>query len=472
MANRYAVANGNWSNTATWDGGTLPTTGDFVAANNFTVTIDQDINVGRLTTAAQSPAVAGGGFTVSTTRTITLTDTSAIIAGTTTCLTYSGASGTILTLNCGASGQLVRSTTNTVACVAVTSNGTMNATGVIAQSTSAVLSNGISISGANAIVTFTGNIVKSTGNTSRGITTSAACTLTIIGDVESGSGNDGIGIAFGSTGTLNITGNLTLSTNIANRCAAVYITGGASTTTCNITGNVTGTSTNSGNTNATIINGGSNINIYVTGNVTGGSNATTTGPWAVFIGNLPAGGSGGIGYTNIVGTVTSGFNGPALHSTSISAVNLMSGPFICSSYGTFPLLIARMHYIKTATSYFEFRDSSTNGALTPGAIAPSASMFDPSKIVDAPTANNVRSGISYALGSQTGTLVVPSASSVASGVTFDNGTTGSAILTANAVTTAVWGALAANLTGSNTIGLRVANCSTVSTTGDQIASLT
>jgi hypothetical protein len=471
MANRYAVANGNWSNTATWDGGTLPTTGDFVAANNFTVTIDQDINVGRLTTAAQSPAVAGGGFTVSTTRTVTLTDTSAIIAGTTNCITYSGAAGTVFTLNCGATGQFVRSTTSAVACVVVSSDGTMNATGLIAQTTSGVASNGISITGANSIVTFTGNIIKSTGNSSRGISTSVACTLTVIGDVESGSGNDGYGIVFGATGTLNITGNLTLSTNIANRCAAVYLGGGAVTTTCTITGNITGTSTNSGNSNTTVVVAGTNCSLYVTGNVNGGSGTGTTGPWAIYVGNLAAG-STNSGYINVVGAVTAGYNGPAIQTTTTTSPTLLSGPFICGIYGTFPLSVNRMHYIPTATSYFEFRNSSTNGALPPGAIAPTASMYDPSKIVDAPTANNVRSGISYALGSQTGTLVVPSSSSVAAGVIFDNGTTGSAILTADAVTTAVWGALAANLTGSNTIGLRVANCSTVSTTGDQIASLT
>lgn len=48
MANRFAIGNGNWSNTATWDGGALPLSNDDIFANNFTVTIDQDITVGSL----------------------------------------------------------------------------------------------------------------------------------------------------------------------------------------------------------------------------------------------------------------------------------------------------------------------------------------------------------------------------------------------------------------------------------------
>jgi hypothetical protein len=62
MANRYAVQSGNWSDTATWDGGTLPVPGDVVRPNNFIVGIDQDINVAELRNDASSPAVAGGSF--------------------------------------------------------------------------------------------------------------------------------------------------------------------------------------------------------------------------------------------------------------------------------------------------------------------------------------------------------------------------------------------------------------------------
>lgn len=73
MANRYAVANGNWSNTATWDGGTLPGILDDVRANNFTVTIDQNIDVASIRTDAATPAVAGGRFQVTTSSPIEIT---------------------------------------------------------------------------------------------------------------------------------------------------------------------------------------------------------------------------------------------------------------------------------------------------------------------------------------------------------------------------------------------------------------
>lgn len=45
MAVRFAIASGNWSNTAIWDNGALPLAGDDVYANGFTVTIDQNITV-------------------------------------------------------------------------------------------------------------------------------------------------------------------------------------------------------------------------------------------------------------------------------------------------------------------------------------------------------------------------------------------------------------------------------------------
>lgn len=48
MDTRFATATGVWSNTGIWDGGTLPTSGDTVHPNGFTVTIDTDITIDGL----------------------------------------------------------------------------------------------------------------------------------------------------------------------------------------------------------------------------------------------------------------------------------------------------------------------------------------------------------------------------------------------------------------------------------------
>ena len=62
MADRWAVVSGNWSNTATWNGGTLPSPGDDVYANAKTVTIDQDIVVNSLKNVAGTGISTSGHF--------------------------------------------------------------------------------------------------------------------------------------------------------------------------------------------------------------------------------------------------------------------------------------------------------------------------------------------------------------------------------------------------------------------------
>jgi hypothetical protein len=67
MGLRVAVANGNWSNPAIWNGGVLPNPGDVIASNNFTVTIDQNINVDSITNSAQAVVDAVPQMTSGTT---------------------------------------------------------------------------------------------------------------------------------------------------------------------------------------------------------------------------------------------------------------------------------------------------------------------------------------------------------------------------------------------------------------------
>jgi hypothetical protein len=63
MAIVYAVKTGNWSDTTVWNTGALPTSADDVYSNNFTVTVNQNINVISLRNGATIGVNAGGQFT-------------------------------------------------------------------------------------------------------------------------------------------------------------------------------------------------------------------------------------------------------------------------------------------------------------------------------------------------------------------------------------------------------------------------
>jgi len=69
MAARFAVANGNWSNPATWDIGAVPVDGDGVHTNGFNVTIDQNINVLRLSNQLSPTYLPGTATPVMTSNT-------------------------------------------------------------------------------------------------------------------------------------------------------------------------------------------------------------------------------------------------------------------------------------------------------------------------------------------------------------------------------------------------------------------
>lgn len=94
MAERWAVANGNWSSLATWNGGaSLPASGDDVYANNFTVTVDQNVTVNSLRIEAGTTAVQGGGFTCGGTYNISV---QSLAVG-----AHTGSSSAILTITAG-----------------------------------------------------------------------------------------------------------------------------------------------------------------------------------------------------------------------------------------------------------------------------------------------------------------------------------------------------------------------------------
>jgi hypothetical protein len=452
MAVRYAVATGNWSNTATWNGGTLPTAADDVYSNNFTVTIDQDVTVLSIRNTAQSPAVAGGSFILNNGITVNCTSGGMVVGGA-QLLSYSG-SGSV-TINSSFSGITSGTSINGFL---ISGTGTVTINGAITGSTSSVTAPSIiNVTGA-AVLNIVGNISgfssAAVNSTSVRMTTSGS-TLNIIGNIESrGTQKENVILSAGTT--LNLTGNAFVTANTANSAKSISATNAI----VNVTGDLYLINTTSTNTGMNALQAVNTCTINVVGSVYSDPTATATTGTAQAVSI-----TGNASYYKHIGTITAGYRDVALVSTVQNGINIMSGPFVSGIYGIAPFQVTRMNYFRTLGSYYQFRDETTNGAISPGAIAPSASLFSPDTIVDSPIPANVRQGVSYALGTFTGTLAVPSPNSVALGVATDN-TTGSAVLTPDAI----WNYAAANLTDDNSIGARLKNVSTVATTGGQLAS--
>lgn len=354
MANRYAVASGNWSNPAIWDGGTLPTSADTVRPNGFTVTIDTNVTVINLINNASSPAVAGGTFNLNSGVTLTAT-LSGVSASTTNILNvnYNTGSSTII-------GNIESGNLSVVANVAVGGNGTLNIIG--------------NINGNNF----------SSGTLNRH------------------------GITVNSNATINITGNLNGSNLLAN-CHAI------------ITGNL-----------ATV-----NPTINVTGNITANP--------------------GGSGIVVQSGTPTINLNGSVFGNASFSAI--VGG----SIAQTGNLLIQNPSSRLAIFSNFMILNTNfnTEWQFQSQTIGQTRTLYTPGSALGNPAITDVRSGVTYASGALTGTLVVPSPANVRIGVPTDN-TVGTADLTAQDFFTAI-----AN--SSDPIAVRLRNVATVQTTGDQIA---
>jgi hypothetical protein len=278
-------------------------------------------------------------------------------------------------------------------------------------------------------------------------------TLNLIGDFLLHGRPFHVAVYVQNNGILNYTGNITVGPSIEIRSRFLVLNGSLSV--AYVTGNINTQSSASAFSNAVF--GPLNGRLFITG--------------SLIMGYMPIISSGESNLLSIVGPISFTTIGnltnqaPVIRSSS-TAINLFSGPFICSPYGFMPYLCTRMHLIPTTTSYFEFRDETTNGAVQPGAIAPATQLVSPATIADNPNAADVRLGTVYSIGTQTGTLNMPHPNQVTYGVAVDN-TFGNAVLTA----ASVWDYLVANITVENSIGMRLKNVATPQTVGAQLASL-
>ena len=417
MALRYAVASGNWSNTATWDGGTLPTASDDVFSNGFTVTIDGPFTVLsiRNTLNVAAPIIlAGGQFRFANGGNLTCTAAQAIFVGSTTpTLEMTLISGNSATFN---GSVLTMTATSSYNAIRLSSSGILNLNGNYS----------IDGSGARNIISAT-----STG------------TLNIVGDISS-TYTGGLGgvntISMTTAGTINITGNVTASTSTILGSGTISVSSG----TLNITGNTTANTTTA---------------VYLAGAVTynqiGNVNASTVQP-AIY--NVTASAT-----ISVTGIITASTGSPAIYSGIALLNSYSSGTFVkvsgnvVNSTNNIAIVAPRVT-IDTNTSTWLFQIS-TGGNRT---------LYAAGVTLGNPATSNVRFGTTYGASSElTGTLRVPSAANVLSGVLVD-ATTGTLLMTP----ADFWNYLIASGFTANSIGDRLQNAATVATTGGQIAAYT
>lgn len=197
MAVRYAVANGNWSDVSTWDGGTtLPTVGDDVYANGFTITVNQDIEVNKISTeVCPTTSVSGGRFNVNTSFKTIISN---IIAGTTYCVYTEGA-------------------------ISLTIIGNIYASSVAA----------VTGSNSSCTINIIGDVYGGSGANSFGVKNWYSSNISVIGNVYGGAGIFSYGVYLQNGGTLTVTGNIT-----AGLSYAIYVSTHQIGQSLTITGNV------------------------------------------------------------------------------------------------------------------------------------------------------------------------------------------------------------------------------------------
>ncbi len=212
----------------------------------------------------------------------------------------------------------------------------------------------------------------------------------------------------------------------------------------------------------------------ITGIVTGGSNATSYGVRVTGTGSIiasqaiggvaaPAINNESTGQVTVTRAVGNGFGGGSVGlSAAFGVSNVVSQSSITiveqiefGTLGQSPVN-GRIRLKKLGSNVAVFNYCDTAGAKT---------LIDATQNAAMPAASDVRNGVSYASGAQTGSCAVPAAGSVALGVPVDN-TTGTAVLTP----AAVWSHATRTITGGLVdTATTLTNAPTVPTTS-QIAS--
>jgi hypothetical protein len=432
MANARAIANGNWSATSTWNGGTLPGNGDTVWSNGYTVTIDQNIIIGD----SNNPTINAGSFVSGQWYQI-------LTLGTTTFTTIGASANTVGTIfqatgagsGTGTAKALATLTTATNTAAGATTGGggfTMSTAYNVNADIRAGTTTCLTVSATTGTVNMAGVVLYGSSNTngSYGINNSSTATISATGysitNLNTGTNSNSQPIVNSSGGTINLISCSLTNTNgnvanavLNNSSGQINVTNGSISsiaTSGTIQNASIGTITI---TNATIVGGtnstGTGINNASTGTVTITGSTLTAGSGGAALNNTS---TGTINCSNCTFTASTGAN--AVSSTNAAADVRLSGSFYDAVNGYKAVyspkwrldirpIAARTRYALDGTSTFVEMYTADNTGI-------------------APAVGDVRFGVVY--GSAVGTCRVPAAASVAAGVLVDVSSTGTAVLTA------------------------------------------
>ena len=313
MPNRWAVATGNWSSTATWNNGAvlgIPTGSDdvFISGSSVVVTIDQDISVLSLNTFTTGSIALGNNskYSIASSRNINagiIRGNNAVPNVSTIDITGTGIlvniTGSIQGIQAGGVGVTINITTTT---------STINISG----SVTAIASNGavVSIAGTSTTVNITGNLLG--GNSNTGGAVSLVVTnnnLILIGNMTSGATSNALTISATSPFTASIIGNTINTTGITP--LSISSTGlGTVTMTGSINGGI-GSSWIGASISAT------NLTFNFTGSINGGGAGGTSATGL----NYSSGGTNSI--LNIAGSINIGAGGSGLVNQGAATVNII-----------------------------------------------------------------------------------------------------------------------------------------------------
>jgi hypothetical protein len=428
MANVYAVKSGNWSDTTVWNTSALPTSADDVYANNFNITVNQNVQVLSLRTRPATGINNGGQFRP---------NNGVIIIGDVVTGSLTNAAAILFSLGSPNSFTLIGSITGgsgaAVPGVANNSTGTINITG---NSTAGTFTNchGIANNGSGVVNLFGDAYGGSSGNIGGVANTATAGICNIIGNVYSGtqgSGSSGIlNTNQSTTGTINLTGNVysTLTTAAVN--------GSNSASTINIYGSVFGGSV--ANVYG-VVNNSATGSVLISGSAVGGTGSAAYGAVNASTGILrvkrAVGNDWGLGYTTALGASPGVFS-------SLSGSRTFVEELECGPRGQWPTGgVIFFTPNPKATALFK-TDTFQNYTLIQSNSADNL----------LPPVSSVRQNEIYNLGMDTGTCVIPPASSVSFGASVDN-TTGTATL----ISTNVWNISSQEITDSQSLGGRLKN---------------